>query len=62
MEIVWDPQKAAANYQKHKVRFSDVEPALFDPLALTKEEQLIEGEQRFVTLGCDAIGRIVAVV
>ncbi len=62
MEITWDPTKAKHNYQKHKVRFSDVEPALYDPMALTIEEQDIDGERRLVTLGADSIGRIVLVV
>jgi uncharacterized DUF497 family protein len=62
MEITWNPTKATHNYQKHKVRFSDVEPALYDPMALTTEEQDIDGERRLVTLGADSIGRIVLVV
>jgi uncharacterized DUF497 family protein len=62
MKITWDPTKAKNNFQKHKVRFSDVESALFDPMALTIEEQDIDGERRFVTLGTDSIGRIVLVV
>jgi len=36
--------------------------ALYDPYAMTLEEQVIEGEQRFVTVGSDALGRIVVVV
>jgi len=62
MEITWDPKKAETNFRKHKVRFSDAETVLYDPMALTLEEQGISGEQRFVTVGSDAIGRIVVVV
>ena len=62
MRISWDPKKAETNFRKHKVRFSDAEAVLFDPLALTLEEQSVSGEQRLVTLGADAIGRIVVVV
>ena len=62
MRISWDPKKAETNFRKHKVRFSDAESVLFDPLALTLEEQNVSREQRFVTLGIDAIGRIVVVV
>ena len=62
MRISWDPKKAESNFRKHRVRFSDAESVLFDPLALTLEEQSVSGEQRFVTLGADAIGRIVVVV
>jgi uncharacterized DUF497 family protein len=62
MRVSWDPQKAETNFRKHKVRFSDVESVLFDLPALTLEEQTVSDEQRFVTLGTDAIGRIVVVV
>jgi uncharacterized DUF497 family protein len=62
MRITWDPQKAESNFIKHKIRFSDAELALYDTYAMTLEEQVIEGEQRFVTVGSDALGRIVMVV
>ena len=62
MRITWDPQKAEINFIKHKIRFSDAELALYDTYAMTLEEQVIEGEQRFVTVGSDALGRIVMVV
>ena len=62
MRITWDPKKAEANLQKHRIRFSDAEMVLYDPFAMTMEEQIVEAEQRFVTVGADAVGRIVAVV
>lgn len=62
MNIIWDPAKAKANLRKHGVHFSDAETAFFDPLALTIEEQDADGEQRFVTLGSDALGRVLVVV
>ena len=62
MQIIWDPRKAETNFRKHKVRFSDAETVLYDPVALTLDEQGTSGEQRFVTVGADAIGRIVVVV
>ena len=62
MRIIWDPNKAEINFKKHKIRFSDAELVLYDPFAMTLEEQVIEGEQRFVTVGSDALGRIVVVV
>lgn len=62
MRISWDPSKAESNFRKHKTRFSDAESVLFDPLALTMEEQSISGEIRFVTLGADVLGRILVVV
>lgn len=51
MRVLWDPRKARANFQKHGVRFSDAEGALFDPNALTVEDPTAEEEQRFVSIG-----------
>lgn len=62
MQILWDPKKAKTNFRKHRVRFSDAESVLWDPLALTIEQQTVSGEQRFVTLGADALGRIIVLV
>ena len=62
MEIEWDPNKARTNLQKHGVHFSDAQIVLFDPNALTREDIRAEGEQRFVTIGSDAIGCILVVV
>ena len=62
MHTVWDPAKAQENRAKHGVSFPDAEPALFDPHAITHEDAYAEGEQRFVTVGVDALGRVVVVV
>ena len=62
MEIVWGPDKALSNFNKHGVRFSDAESVLYDPLALTIEDEDAEGEQRFVSLGTDSLSRILVVV
>lgn len=35
MAIVWDPQKAEANFRKHGVRFSETEPVFEDDAAIT---------------------------
>jgi hypothetical protein len=61
MKVVWDPVKAKINFEKHGVRLSDAEVALFDPFALTREDERSESEQRFVTIGTDAAGKIVVV-
>ncbi|MHB1203169.1 MAG: BrnT family toxin, partial [Acidithiobacillus sp.] len=39
-----------------------VEQALRDPMAITIEDPDTVGEQRFVTLGMDALGRVIVVV
>ena len=61
MKVVWDPVKAKINFEKHGVLLSDAEVALFDPFELTREDERSEGEQRFVTIGTDAAGKIVVV-
>ena len=62
MKIVWDSAKAKSNFTKHRVLFSDAEPVLFDPMALTREDEGWHGEQRFVTIGRDALDRVTVVV
>jgi len=62
MDIEFDPAKAKANLQKHKVSFAHAEQALRDPLAWTIEDPDAEGEIRFITLGADALGRVLVVV
>ena len=62
MNVVWDPEKARSNLKKHGVRFSDAEMVLSDPNALTAEDTSAEGEQRFVTVGTDSVGRTLVVV
>ncbi|WP_434149456.1 BrnT family toxin [Methylocaldum gracile subsp. desertum] len=62
MDIEFDPQKVAANLRKHGASFAHAETALRDPNALTIEDPDAEGEQRLVTLGMDALGRILVVV
>jgi hypothetical protein len=61
MQTEWDPAKAEENRRKHGVDFADAVPALSDPFALSREDLQAEGEQRFVTLGMDRLGRILVV-
>lgn len=62
MDITWDPNKADTNFKKHGIRFSDAEMVLYDSFAMTIEERIVANEQRYVTVGTDAVGRILAVV
>lgn len=61
MEFEFDPDKARSNQRKHGVSFAHAEQALRDECALTIEDPDALGEQRFVTLGMDALGRILVV-
>lgn len=62
VQIEFDPAKARANLAKHKASFAHAEQALRDVHAVTIEDPDALGEQRFVTLGMDALGRILVVV
>ena len=61
MEIVWDPSKARTNVARHGVRFADVEPVFYDSCAVSIEDTGSFGEQRFVTIGSDGLGRVLVV-
>ncbi|MDD5328717.1 MAG: BrnT family toxin [Sulfuricella sp.] len=62
MGVEFDPAKAAANLNKHGVSFAEAEPVLYDPMALTIEDDDAEGEARFVSVGMGALGRVLTVV
>ena len=61
MNVVWDIKKAAANIRNHGIEFSHASTVLDDPMAVTIEDTR-HGEQRFVTIGSDLMGRVLVVV
>jgi uncharacterized DUF497 family protein len=62
IEFEFDPAKARANLRKHGVSFADAEQALRDERALTVQDPDSSDEQRLITLGMDAVGRMLVVV
>jgi uncharacterized protein len=59
----WDLNKAAANFRKHGVRFSEAVVALDDDQAVTiRDDDEATGEERFVTLGMGLKERLLVVV
>jgi len=62
MTIEFDPAKARTNLRKHGVSFAHAEQVLRDPMAFTVEDPDSDDEQRFVTLGADALGRVLVVI
>ena len=63
MAVLWDPGKAKSNVAKHGVRFADAALVFDDPAAVSMvDDESDPIEQRFVTLGADAAGRILVVV
>lgn len=57
----WDPDKSRLNLAKHGVHFADAVTVFSDDRALTIEDDHPD-EERFVTIGMDALGRILLVV
>lgn len=61
MRYEWNPAKAISNRQKHGISFADAITVFEDDWSLLIEDDFLY-EQRFVTIGRDALGRILAVV
>lgn len=61
MKFRWDERKRQINLRKHRIELADAVRVLDDPLALTLEDH-DHDEQRFVTMGRDALGRVLVVV
>ncbi len=57
----WDESKAKENKSNHRISFADTFAVFEDPNAVTIED-FQRGEQRYVTIGMDAFGRILVVV
>ncbi len=47
----WDTAKAKANLKKHRVSFETAARVFADPLAVTTQDRIDEGEYRWQTLG-----------
>jgi hypothetical protein len=54
----WDARKAQLNLRKHRVDFADAATVFEDERALTMPDTLSVDEERWITLGMDALGRI----
>jgi len=61
MDCEWDLGKARRNFEKHGVDFADAAVALDDAMALTIRDPDSDSEERFITLGTDPFGRLLAV-
>ncbi|MFN7949483.1 MAG: BrnT family toxin [Blastocatellia bacterium] len=61
MSFEWDPKKAASNQRKHKIDFADAATVLEDEAGITIDDDNPD-EERFITIGMDALGRVLVVV
>jgi uncharacterized protein len=63
VDFEWDVAKADANVRKHGVRFEESRPVFDDPSAITIADDGADAlEERFVTMGMGALGRVLTVV
>jgi uncharacterized protein len=60
VEYEWDPKKAQRNLRKHRVEFLDAVVVFDDDRAITLPDEH-PAEERYLTFGMDAQGRILAV-
>ncbi len=61
MKYQWNPEKAKSNCKKHGIHFSDSVSVFSDDSAITIKDDFFD-EERFVTIGMDAFGKIIVVV
>jgi uncharacterized protein len=62
IQFQWDPHKAAANIEKHKVSFDEARTVFRDRMliSLIDEEHSVD-EERYITIGMSARGRLLLV-
>ncbi len=61
MSYQWDKNKAVANFRKHGIDFADSVFVFSDDMAITVADERFD-EERFVTIGMDAMGRTLVVI
>lgn len=47
----WDDRKAESNFRQHGIRFAEAVLAFNDPLAMSEQDRIENGEQRWQTIG-----------
>ena len=47
----WDDSKAESNYRKHGIRFEEAALVFDDPLAVSEQDRIENGEQRWQSIG-----------
>jgi len=61
MRFVWDEGKSRRNLAKHKISFETALLVFEDPYAISSPDRIVDGEERWLTLGL-ASGIVVLVV
>ena len=60
MNFEWDPDKDAWNYVKHGIRFETAAMVFDDPYHVSQLDRVVDGEERWRTMGL--IGGLVIVI
>jgi uncharacterized protein len=58
MTFDWDPAKDASNRVKHGVSFETAQLVFDDPHAISRFDRVVEGEERWQTIGIVAGGAL----
>jgi len=61
VDAEWDPAKARSNLAKHGIRFADAATVLNHEFTISIPDLGLIGEERFVAVGADALGRVIVV-
>lgn len=61
MRFVWNEKKSLRNRAKHKIGFETAQLVFADPFALSIVDRVVDGEERWQTLGAIA-GAVVVLV
>ena len=61
MTFDWDPAKDASNRVKHGVSFETAQLVFDDPHAISRMDRVVEGEERWQTIGMAAGGVLLVV-
>lgn len=51
MQFTWDEAKNRSNWQKHGISFDTVAQVFLDPLHISRQDRIVEGEERWQTIG-----------
>ena len=51
MRLSWDEPKSRSNQRKHGISFDTASRVFLDPLHLSRQDRIVEGEQRWQTIG-----------
>ena len=61
MEFEWNERKARVNLRKHRIDFADAATMFQDDQAMTVATEDPVEEERYLTIGMDALGRVLVV-